>query len=231
MPDALVITAPGNLSAPSATTPRRLHTFPGLVAPQRRFVASQVQALPGDTLNTWTDLSGGMTFNDPGAGKRPTLERVNNIYGVKFDDVDDIAGTGNNSLTASTFTVVTVARMAPVANSKAILNFRGWYIGTDGAGKFRLFGTTTLTPSSAPVADTGLHFLAAVVDGAESIMRVDSHVATGDPGTPGATTQLATATAPGAAFAEIAVFDSVLTDAQLETIRAGLRRTYPTLPA
>ena len=62
MTDSLVITAPGNLSDPSAATPRRLTAFPGDIAPTRRWVASQLAKLPGDTVQPWPDLTGGYNY-------------------------------------------------------------------------------------------------------------------------------------------------------------------------
>ena len=76
----------------------------------------------------------------------------------------------------------------------------------------------------------GLHFIGGVCNGSSSILRVDASTATGSVGTVTATGQIASATAPNASFAEIAYFNSALTDAQLQAIRTGLKTIYPTLP-
>lgn len=228
MTDSLVITAPGNLSDPSAATPRRLTAFPGDIAPTRRWVASQLAKLPGDTVQPWPDLTGGLTLTQATSSKQPTLERVNNIYGVLFDNSDDIMGTGTSTVSDSVFSFVVVMRAASVVSGKSFLNLNGLVLGLSGTTP-KLRGTADLV-TTAPAIDTGLHFIGGVCNGSSSILRVDSATATGSVGTVTATGQIATATAPNAAFAEIAYFNSALTDAQLQAIRTGLKTIYPTLP-
>lgn len=230
MVNALVITAPDNLSAPLAGTPRRLHTFPQ-VTPTRRWVASQLASPAiGGNVASWPALDASATFVQATAGQQPTLERVNNVYGVKFDAVDDIMGAGNGSAPDTAYSVIAVLRTPVVTAGKAMLNFRGNFFGLNASSIVRLRGSADLTPAGAPAIDTGLHFIAAVINGASSICRYDSYVATGDPGVQTTSTQLAMASGCSSAFAEIAYFNTALSDAQLQAIRTDLKKVYLTLP-
>lgn len=229
MPDALVLSAPGNLSAPLPNTPRRLHAFP-IVAPTRRWVVSQSQVAIGANLASVASVDGASPFTQPTAANQPTLERTNNIYGAKFDATDDIMGTPGGTITDAAYTIIAIVRATPVTNGKAMLNFRGNFFGLTGAGILRLRGTADVTPPGQSAINTGWHFVACVINGANSICRLDSATATGDPGVQTTTTTLATAGGPSFSFAEIAHFNSALTDAQLQSIRTELKKVYTTLP-
>lgn len=232
MATAVISQLAGNFATPPAIA-KRLYTYPGAVTPTRRFEASQLARSIGDAVSSLPDLTGGMTLSQAGASSLwPTLERVSNAWGLKFDGVDDIMGTGTNSFTDTVFSIVLVARLnASTVTGKTALNPNGFQIGTDSSG-WKVTGSTTIKPASQPALDAGWHFIGFVRNGASSIMRFDSTVVTGDPGTPTASNQIATSPSCAQSLSHLSVFSgTALTDAQLQAIRTGFKGgQYPGLP-
>lgn len=201
----------------------------------------------GNAIAGVTDLgSGARHLSQSNAARRPLYKTAAGIWTrsfARFDGSDDSMVTGSQTLNQPNTVFVVVARASIVTPGANITMFNG---GVSSFGSLMVVSVTnrkwgyyagTLVEGSVQ-SDTTQHVLTGIFNGASSSLRLDGSGGTTNPGTTGNAAQAASVGANGdlaagngqfnGDFAEILIYDSALSGANLTNVEAYLKAKWGT---
>lgn len=240
MADALIIKAPGTLSAPGSA-PRIIPTLP-VAGAVRRYVAASLTQDDSSTVASWPDFLGGAALTQSTPAACPTFDVDDGgTPSVILDGTDDFM-TAEYTGATSAHTVILWARMRSLPASSAYF-FYASLRQTSSPFSLSLFSTTGVltafgtnpvgsTGTTVTVDTTNYHMVAFIIKGAGSTVIKDTTVYSGaDSGalhSPN-TVRLGKNSTGGVSplsVKELIVYPSALTTGEVETTRAFLADLY-----